>query len=91
MDLIQDLLPKVKSDSCTNLIKSSKTLLNGNLQFSKIQNMIEVYLKLSKNTNFKIAAASFDSLRNVIKYYFNDLLKTGKINNILGAILPKLK
>lgn len=65
--------------------------MNGNLPFAKIQNMIDAYLKLSKNSNFKVSAASFDGLRNVIKYYHHDLLKTGKINVILDVIIPKLK
>ncbi len=44
-----------------------------------------------KNNNFKIVAASFEGLRNIIKCYHDDLLKSGKIDEILNAVLGKLK
>jgi hypothetical protein len=80
LTLIQDLLTKVKPDSCVFLIKSSKTLINGSLSYDKILKMLDVYIKMSKNNNFKVVAASFDGLRNVLKRYHIDLLKSGKIN-----------
>jgi hypothetical protein len=67
--LIEDLLPKVKPDSCINLIKSTKSLLNGNFPYAKTVSMIGVYIKMTKNNNFKIIAASFDGIRGVIKFY----------------------
>jgi len=66
-------------------------LINGSLPYEKIASIVESYLKLAKSNNFKVAAASFDGLRNVIKYYHNDIVKSGKINEILNNLLPKLK
>lgn len=80
LNLIQELLPKVKAYSCVNLIKSSKSLLGGNLPYDKTQSIIDVYLKMTINSNFKVVAASFDALRNVIKNYHDELLKSGKIH-----------
>lgn len=91
MALIQELLPKVKPDSCVFLIKSSKTLINGSLPYEKIVPIIDVYLKMAKSNNFKVLAASFDGLRNVMKHYHKDLIKSGKINEILAILLPKFK
>jgi hypothetical protein len=45
--------------------------------------MIGVYIKMTKNTNFKIVAASFDGLRNALNNYHQDIIKTNKINEIL--------
>lgn len=53
--------------------------------------MIDVYIKMSQNQNFKIVAASFDGIRNVTKNYHLNLLKSGKINQILGTLIPKLE
>ena len=57
-------MPKVKPESCVFLIKSSKTLINGSLPYEKVLKMIDVYIKMTKNNNFKVVAASFDGLRN---------------------------
>ncbi len=62
-------MPKVKPESCVFLIKSSKTLINGSLPYEKVLKMIDVYIKMTKNNNFKVVAASFDGLRNVLKRY----------------------
>lgn len=91
MNLIHDLLPKVKPDSCVFLLKSTKSLINGSLPYNKVQKVIDLYIKMIKNNNFKIVAASFEGLRNIIKCYHDDLLKSGKIDEILNAVLGKLK
>jgi hypothetical protein len=43
--------------------------------------MIDVYIKMTKNSNFKIVAASFDGLENTLNNYYKDLAKE-KINAI---------
>lgn len=91
LSLIQELLPKVKPDSCVYLIKSSKTLINGSLPYEKVIDITDVYLKMAKSPNFKVLAASLDGLRNVLRHYYNDLIKSGKINDILNVIVPKFK
>ena len=91
LNLIQDLLPKVKPDSCVFLIKSSKSFINGSLPYQKIQKIIDMYIRMAKNNNFKIVAARFEGIRNVINCYHGDLLKSGKIDEILGVVLSKLK
>lgn len=80
LNLLQDLFTKVKPESCVFLIKSSKTLIKGSLSYEKISGILDAYLKMTKSNNFKVTAASFDGIRNVLKHYHNDLLKTGKIN-----------
>ncbi len=46
---------------------------------------------MCKSNNFKVAAASFDGIRNSIKHYHDRILKSGKINEILNILIPKLK
>lgn len=45
---------------------------------------------MTANSNFKVVAASFDAIRNIIKNYHEDLFKSGKINEILREIYKKL-
>lgn len=74
------MLPKVKPDSCINLIKSTKSLLNGHFPYNKTVAMIDVYIKMTKSNNFKIVAASFDGIRGVIKFYHEELIASKKID-----------
>jgi hypothetical protein len=66
-------------------------LINGSLPYDKITSITDVYLRMTKGPNFKVLAASLDGLRNVLRHYFNELIKSGKINEILNIVVPKLK
>ena len=52
---------------------------------------MSLLLNFNSNKNLKIVAASFTGFRAIIKTYPKNLLKSGKFNNILSAILKKMK
>lgn len=82
---------KAKTDSCINLLKVIKSLIEGVNNFQMVENILMKFLSFTSNTNLKVVAISYGGIRSIMKNFSAQFLKSPKFKQTFDNILNKLK
>ena len=84
-------MSKVNVDSCINLLRALRSLMSENVPISKVQETLQLYLKYVKDSHLKVVSTSYSGIKTIEKVYGVALADQGKFNDILEAVLWKMK
>ena len=62
-------VPKVKTDSCVNLLKVMKSLTHGLQDFGDVCNVMNIFLKFTGDQNLKIVSISYSGLKTLLNHF----------------------